>query len=117
MLDAVAPIRRPKGRPRRRPDKLHADKAYDHRVCREDCRRRRIKPRIARRGVEDSRRLGRHRWVVERTLAWLGRFRRLATRYERRADIHQAFLTLGRGWIHTSSATPRLAAKASMGVR
>ena len=28
-------------------------------------------------------------------MAWLGRFRRLATRYERRADIHQAFLTLG----------------------
>jgi transposase len=95
MLNALPPIRRPIGRPRRRPDKLHADKAYDHRVCREACRRRRIKPRIARRGVEDTRRLGRHRWVVERTMAWLGRFRRLATRYERRADIHQAFLTLG----------------------
>jgi transposase len=95
MLNALPPIRRPIGRPRRRPDKLHADKAYDHRVCRKACRRRRIKPRIARRGVEDTRRLGRHRWVVERTMAWLGRFRRLATRYERRADIHQAFLTLG----------------------
>jgi transposase len=95
MLDAVAPTRRPRGRPRRRPDKLHADKAYDHRVCRENCRRRRIKPRIARCGVEDSQRLGRHRWAVERTLAWIGRFRRLAVRYERRADIHQALLTLG----------------------
>jgi transposase len=40
-------------------------------------------------------RLGRHRWVVERTLAWLHRFRRLAVRYERRADIHCAFLRLG----------------------
>ena len=39
--------------------------------------------------------LGCHRWVVERTLAWLNRFRRLRVRYERRADIHQAFLTLG----------------------
>ncbi len=52
-------------------------------------------PRIARRGVETSERLGRHRWIVERTLAWLNRFRRLAIRYERRADIHQAFLSLG----------------------
>ena len=37
----------------------------------------------------------RHRWVVERTLAWLNRMRRLTIRYERRADIHDAFLTLG----------------------
>jgi hypothetical protein len=33
--------------------------------------------------------------TIERTLAWLGRFRRLAIRYERRADIHLAFLDLG----------------------
>jgi transposase len=45
--------------------------------------------------IESSERLGRYRWVVERTLAWLGRFRRLAIRYERRADIHLAFLDLG----------------------
>ena len=82
------------GRPRRRPGKLHADKAYDHRRCRRECRARGIMPRIARRGIESSQRLGRHRWVVERTLAWLTRFRRLAIRYERRADIHLAFTTL-----------------------
>ena len=34
------------------------------------------------------------RWVVERTLSWLHQFRRLRIRYERRADIHEAFLTL-----------------------
>jgi transposase len=51
--------------------------------------------RIARRGIESSQRLGRHRWVVERTVAWLNRYRRLTICYERRADIHQAFLTLG----------------------
>jgi transposase len=33
--------------------------------------------------------------VVERTLAWLSRYRRLPVRYERRADIHEAFLPLG----------------------
>ncbi len=45
--------------------------------------------------MESSERLGRHRWVVERTLAWMARYRRLAVRYERRADIHEAFLYLG----------------------
>ena len=95
-LDAVPPVRSAKcGRPRWRPTKLHADKAYDHRRNRQECRERHIIPRIARRGVESSKRLGRHRWVVERTLAWLARFRRLTVRYKRRADIHLAFTTLG----------------------
>jgi transposase len=92
-LDAVPGVRHGRGRPRRRPKKLHADKAYDHRRCRKECRARSIAPRIARRGVETSETLGRHRWVVERTLAWLNRFRRLAIRYERRADIHLALTT------------------------
>jgi transposase len=52
-------------------------------------------PRIARRGIESRERLGRYRWVVERTLSWLNRFRRLKVRYERRADIHQGVLSLG----------------------
>lgn len=91
VLDAVQPIRQCRGRPRCRPAKLHADKAYDHAACRRACRDRRIVPRIARRGVDGSERLGRHRWIVERTLAWFARFRRLAVRYQRRADIHEAF--------------------------
>jgi IS5 family transposase len=95
VLDAIPPIKGLWGRPRKRPAKLHADKGYDFDRCRQACRRRGIRPRIARRGVESSERLGRHRWVVERTLAWLNRFRRLTVRYERRADIHEAFLTLG----------------------
>jgi transposase len=94
-LDAVPPIRTGhRGHPRRRPGKLHADKAYDHRRCRRECRARGITPRIARRGIESSTYLGRHRWVVERTFAWLARYRRLTIRYERRADIHLAFTTL-----------------------
>jgi transposase len=51
--------------------------------------------RIARKGIESSEKLGRHRWVVERTLAWLAKYRRLTIRYERRDDIHEAFLHLG----------------------
>ena len=57
--------------------------------------RRGIKCRIARKGIESSERLGRYRWMVERTLAWLAKYRRLTIRYERRADIHQCFLSLG----------------------
>ncbi|TRZ51709.1 hypothetical protein D4S03_04665 [bacterium] len=56
--------------------------------------RRRITPRIALRRIESSEKLGKHCWVVDRTLAWLIRFRRLKVHYERTADIHQAFLTL-----------------------
>jgi IS5 family transposase len=78
---------------------LHADKAYDSQPLREELRRRGITPRIARRGVESSVRLGRHRWVVERTISWLNRDRRLRIRYERRADMHLAFPHIGRALI------------------
>ena len=95
-LDAIPDVRSGKpGRPRCRPKKLHADKAYDSRRCRRECRERGITPRIARKGVDGSQRLGRHRWVVERTHAWMARLRRLAVRYEEREDIHLAFVTLG----------------------
>ena len=94
MLDAVPPIRGKVGRPKRRPGKLHADKAYDSKKNRAVCRKRGIKSRIARRMKESSVTLGKHRWVVERTFAWLHSYRRLSTRHERRADIHLGFLKL-----------------------
>lgn len=95
VIDAVPPIQRPSGQRRTRPAKLHADKAYDIPRCRTALSRRHIKTRIARKGVDTSEKLGRHRWVVERTLAWLAQFRRLTIRYERRDNIHAAFLALG----------------------
>jgi IS5 family transposase len=82
------------GRPRKRPAKLHANKGYDYPDCRRMLRRRGSTPRIARRGVESSQRLGRHRWKVERSLAWLLANRRLTVRYERRADLLTACLQL-----------------------
>src|SRR5215217_7351863 len=60
-LDAVPPIRQPRGRPRRRPTRPHADQAYDYPRRRRACRKRGVVPRIARRGIESSERLGRHR--------------------------------------------------------
>ena len=94
-IDAINPIKRPRGRPRKRPAKLHADKGYESRKNKAALRRRHIIPRIARKGVESKEKLGRHRWVVERTHSWLNRLRRLKVRYERRADIHEAFLKIG----------------------
>ena len=96
VVDAVKPIKGTgRGRPRKRPEKLHADKAYDSNRCRDTLSERSIKVRIARKGIESSERLGRYRWVVERTISWLHRNRRLAVRHERRDDTHQAFLDLG----------------------
>ena len=94
MLDHLPSLRNLHGRPTCRPQKLHADKGYDFPFCRQACIVRHIKHRIARRGVDSSTHLGKHRWVVERTFAWLHRYRRLLVRYERRADIHLAFFTL-----------------------
>jgi transposase len=94
LLDAVKPVKGRRGRSRQRPDKLPADKAYDYQRCRRACLQLSIQPRIARRGVDSSERLGRHRWVVERTLAWSARMRRLSIRYEYKSDIHYAFTSL-----------------------
>jgi IS5 family transposase len=66
LLDDVPPIRTPSGRRRTRPAAVHADKGYDSAANRTWLRQRGIRPRIARRGVESSTRLGRHRWKVER---------------------------------------------------
>jgi transposase len=97
LVDAIPPIRRPIGQPgppRFRPAKLHGDKGYDFAFCRDALRRRGITPRIARRGVESSERLGRYRWIVERTNAWVLAFRRLALRFDRQAASVLAFLHL-----------------------
>lgn len=97
LVDAIQPIIGPRGRPgrpRKGPTKLHGDKAYDASDLRRALRTRGITPRVARRGIESSERLGRHRWVVERTLAWLLGCRRLGVRYERRADLLMGLLHL-----------------------
>jgi transposase len=95
VLDRIAGVKGAgRGRPRRRPAKLHADKGYDHRRVRRYLAARGITARIARRGIESSQRLGRRRWVVERTLAWLLAFRRLALRYDRSEQTITALLAL-----------------------
>ncbi|WP_329460887.1 IS5 family transposase [Streptomyces sp. NBC_01431] len=77
-----------------KPRKLHADKAYDQPDLRKWVRGKRIGVRIARKGIESSERLGRHRWVIERTMSWLCGYRRLSPRYERHPRNYLAFLGL-----------------------
>lgn len=92
LMRGIPPIRSRFGPRRRRPAKLHADKGYDFDHLRGWLRCRHIAPRIARRGIESSGRLGRHRWVVERTMSWLNGCRRLHRRYERTSEHFLAFV-------------------------
>jgi len=100
-LDAVA-VPRPGGcggRPRKNPDRLVYDRAGDSDPLRARLRRRGVElvcPHRANRvkpPTQDGRKLRRYRrrWKVERTFAWLGNFRRLVVRYERRVAMYRAF--------------------------
>jgi len=94
LVDDIPPVRTPSRRRRTRPGKLDADKGYDSKDNRRYLRRRRIAARIARRGIESSTRLGRHRWRVERPLSWLSCYRRLAIRCDRDSERFFAFVLL-----------------------
>ncbi|MFH9466238.1 hypothetical protein ACH4LT_02915 [Streptomyces clavifer] len=80
--------------PPQTPDAVLGDRAYDSRaVCRE-LRRWRILPVISRKGSPNIKGLGKLSYVVERTFALLHQFKRLAVRWERRLELHNAFLSL-----------------------
>ena len=87
-------MRGKRGRPRRRPGRLLADGAYHSRSHPKELRARGIEVAISRPQQSHGSGLGKQRWVVERTIAWLHQYRRLRVRYERRADIHEAFLQI-----------------------
>ena len=92
-LCAIPAIHGRRGRPRHTPRRVTGDKAYDSEPLRQTLRRLGIHPEFPKRRRKDH--LGRHRWVVERTISWLNRFRRLRIRYERLPSLHVAFLQLG----------------------
>lgn len=83
------------GRKLTQPRLLIADRGYDSQPHREALKRRGTDTLIARRGRPHGSGLGVLRYVVEQTIALLHRFRRLRTRFDRRADIHEAFLRIG----------------------
>ena len=95
LLDAVPPVHGRRGAPRRRPQRVVADRGYDHDKYRRLVRERGITPLIARRQTTHGSGLGSLRWVVERTFAWLHQFKRLLVRYDRHVEVHEAFLALG----------------------
>jgi transposase len=91
LVDAIPPLHGERGRPRQRPDCVLGDRGYDTAAIRHGLRARGILPLVAKRRTTHGSGLGRWRWVVERTFAWLNQFRRLRVRYDKRADIHEAF--------------------------
>jgi len=95
LVDAIAPIAGKPGRPRRKPGCVQGDRGYDSQAHRNALKRRGIACDLAKRRTPHGSGLGKTRWVVERSIAWLHQFRRLRVRYERLPCIHEAFLILG----------------------
>jgi transposase len=95
LVEAIPPVRGKRGHPRRRPDRVQGDRAYDSEPHRQWLRRLGIEPVLAKRNTPHGSGLGVYRWVVERTLAWLHQFKRLRIRYERWPELHEAFMSLG----------------------
>ncbi len=87
-VDAIPDIAGLQDPARKRAAKLHADKGYDYKRCCVYLRQRGIFS-----GIESSE-MGKHRWVVERTHRWFAGFGKLRIRFERRLNIHEAFLKL-----------------------
>jgi IS5 family transposase len=99
LVDGVPPVAGRPGRPRRRPAALLADKGYDSNPNRRELRKRRILPVISFKGQTNIHGLGKLRYVVEQTFALLHQFKRLAIRWERRPELHDALVSLACGLI------------------
>jgi transposase len=99
LVDAIPPLQGERGRPRCRPNCVIGDRAYDAESIRRGLRARHIVPLLAVRRTQHGSGLGGFRWIVERTFAWLNQCRRLRVRDDKRADIHEAFLSRGGGLI------------------
>ena len=99
LIDGVGPVRGKRGRPPLRADRLIADRGYDFDTYRRQLWARGVKPVIARRATKHGSGLGKLRWVVERTFAWLHQFRRLRIRWERPRELPEAFLHLACAFI------------------
>ena len=81
LVDAVPPVAGKPGAPKRKPEAILGDRAFDSQPLREALWARGIVPFLARRGEEHGSGLGGYRRVVERTFAWFKGFRRLRLRF------------------------------------
>jgi len=95
LIEAIPPIGGKVGAPLRTPKEVMGDRAYDSDPHRMRLSARGIATAIARRREAHGSGLGIYRYVVEQTLALFHQFRRLRTRFDKRDDIHEAFMTLG----------------------
>ena len=91
LLDDVPLIRQPCGGRRRRPDALYGDRQYGTPRNREGLKQRRIEDHLARQRTPHGSGLGKIRYVVERSLSWVGQARRLKIRYDILPALHRAF--------------------------
>jgi transposase len=91
LLAKVKPIHGPRGRPRRKPKALVGDRGYGFPWLMSLVVAMRVLCLLAPRGAEHGSGLGVLRWVIERTLAWFGNYRRLDRCYERSGEHFQAF--------------------------
>ena len=95
LVAAIPPLAGKPGRPQHKPGCVQGDRGYDSQPHRDCLHARGIRTQLAKRRTAHGSGLGKTRWVVERTIAWLHQFRRLRVRYERLPSIHEAFLRLG----------------------
>ena len=95
LVEALPAVRGKPGAPLRKPEEVMGDRAYHDEGRRMTLSGRGIDTAIARRGAPHGSGLGILRYVVEQTVALLHQFRRLRTRFDKRADIHETFLTIG----------------------
>ena len=95
LIDAIPPIGGKVGAPLRKPEEVMGDRGYDSDPHRMQLSCRAIPALIARRNTPHGSGLGIFRYVVEQSLALFHQFRRLRTRFDKRDDIHEAFMTLG----------------------
>ena len=95
LVDAIPPVRGKPGAPLRKPKEVTGDRAYHDEGRRMILSGRGIATAIARRGDPHGSGFGVLRYVVEQTIALLHQFRRLRTRFDRRDDVHEAFMKIG----------------------
>ncbi|MFH8758306.1 IS5 family transposase [Streptomyces atroolivaceus] len=93
LVDGIPPVAGRHGHPRRRPESLLGDKGHDSNAHRDALRNRRVLPVISRKGSPNIKGIGKLRYV-EQTFALLHQFKRLAVRWERRTELHDAFVSL-----------------------
>ena len=94
VLTAMQPVGGKPGPKREKPDRLQGDRGYDSEPLRKLLRWLGIVPELAKRNTDHGSGLGKTRWVVERTNAFLHSFGRLRRRLDRLAECQHAFLSL-----------------------